>query len=369
MKVLHFIPQLSVGNPNTLAAELACALQAFGETSVVVAQNRKPLTPVIGEKFKFVRFGKGSLPGLWGKVMRLRSIIRSQRVDIVQAYGYEAVAIATRACCGLSSGQRPKLVGSLNTYPQQLDAIDSSHLMDCDAITISHTDLRNYLKNIQPALIKSWIVPQGVNEQQYYPGYTPDANGTARTYAEHPELREQFIICLPAPIGDPWCTRHIVPILNILRSQDIPAHALLVGTTRFAEPGYLKSLRREVSASGLEQHITHVDPPGDLRGLLCMANAVLCLTAKPILYSASAIQALALGRPTAGYGHGAVKDYLEALQPMGVLPVGDIDSAADILSQWYSVPPDPPEEIPYPYKLSDTAKRYHELYTNLTQPS
>ena len=60
-------------------------------------------------------------------------------------------------------------------------------------------------------------------------------------------------------------------------------------------------------------------------------------------------------------------EYLEAMQPMGVLPVGDVDSATDLLSQWYNAPPDPPEEVPYPYKLSDTAKKYYELYTNITQ--
>lgn len=367
MKVLHFVPQLSADSPNALAVDLAFALQAFGETSVVAAPNRELLTPIISGKFKFVRFNKGHLPGLWGKVMRLRSIIRSQRVDIVQAYGYEAIAIATRACSSLPNEQRPKLVGSLSTYPQQLDFIDHTHLLSCDAISIIHTDLRSFLKNIQPSLIKSWIIPHGVNELQYYPGYVPSTDEFSQLRTVHPQLEGRFVICLPAPIGEPWCTRDIIPILSILQSQDIPAHALLVGTTRFAEPGYLKSLRREIRAAGLDQHITRVDPPKDLRGLLCAADAVLCLTAKPITYSASALQALALGRPTVGYGHGAVQDYLEAMQPMGILPVGDPDSAADMLSQWYTVPPDPPEEIPYPYKLSDTAKKYHELHTNLTQ--
>ncbi len=369
MKVLHFVPHLSTGSPNALAVELAYALQAFGETSIVAAPNRELLTPVINEKFKFIRFNKGNLAGRWSKVMRLRSIIRSQRVDIVQAYGYEAVAIATRACSGLSNEQRPKLVGSLSTYPRYSDDIDYSRLLSCDAISIIHTNLRNFLKNIQPSLIKSWIIPYGVNELQYYPGYMPSADEFYQLRANYPQLGGRFVICLPAPIGEPWCTQDVIPILSILHSQDIPAHALLVGTTRFAEPDYLKSLRREIRAAGLEQHITRMNPPEDLRGVLCAADAVMCLTAKPTTYSAPALQALALGRPTVGYGHGAVQDYLEAMQPMGVLPVGDPDSAADILSQWYSAPPDPPEEIPYPYKLSDTAKKYHELYTNLTQAS
>lgn len=369
MKVLHFVPRLSADSPNALAVELAFALQAFGETSVVAAPNRELFTPIINEKFRFVRFSKGHLPRLWGEVMRLRSIIRAQRVDIVQSYGYEAVDIAARACSGLPNEQRPKLVGSLSTYPQQIDSINHTHLLSCDAISILHTNLRNFLKNIQPSLIKSWIIPHGVNEVQYYPGYIPDTGKINQLRTLHPQLEGRFVICLPAPIGEPWCTRDIIPILSILRSRDVPAHALLVGSTHFAKSGYLTSLRREIRAAGLEQHITHVNPPEDLRVLLCAADAVVCLTAKPTTYSASALQALALGRPTVGYGHGAVQDYLEAMQPMGVLPVGDPDSAADVLSQWHSVPPDPPKEIPYPYKLSDTAKKYHELYTNLIQTS
>ena len=367
MKVLHFAPELTAGSPDELATELAYALQIFDVKSVVAAPNRDLLAPSTGKHLRFVRYRRGSLPGLWGEILRLRRLLISQKPNILQAYGYRAVSVATRACACLPSDARPLLVATLSSYPKEADFLEKTRLMNCDAITMIRTELRSFLKSIHPPLIKSWIIPYGANDVLFHPSLQPSPEWKQRWQAEHPQLDDCFLICLPSPIGSAWCTQHIVPILSSLRSQDIPAHALLAGSIKKADPSFLKTLRRDIRSAGLDECVSWLDAPKDLRDILCMSHAVLCLTEKPVVYDRTALEALALGRPTAGYGHGAVLEYLEAMQPMGVLPVGNVDSATDLLSQWYSVPPDPPEEIPYPYKLSDTAKKYYELYTNLTQ--
>lgn len=367
MKVFHFAPELAIGGPDELAMELAYALQIFDVTSVVAAPNRDLITPVIGKLLRFVRYKGGSLPGLWGEVFHLRRLLISQNPDILHAYGYRAVSVATRACACLPSDRRPSLVASLGAYPKEADFLERTKLMSCDAITMIRTELRSYLKSVHPPLIKSWIIPYGANDMLFHPNYRPSPEWNQRWRVEHPQLDDRFLICLPSPIGSAWCTQHIVPLLSSLRSQDIPAHALLAGSIKKADPSFLKTLHRDIRSAGLDECVSWLDAPEDLRDILCVSHAVLCLTEKPVVYDRTALQALALGRPTAGYGHGAVLEYLEAMQPMGVLPVGDVDSATDLLSQWYNAPPDPPEEVPYPYKLSDTAKKYYELYTNITQ--
>ncbi len=365
MKVLHYAPEMEPGSPDTLAADLAYALQEHGVTSVVAAPSRQLLSPFLGDKVKYVRFAKGELPGLWSGRWRLKGLIRSYRPDVLHAYGYRAVAIATRARLSVPMSHRPRLVGSLSTYPRDINLLRRTKLQECDALTVNHIDLRTWLRSNYAPPTKSWHIPYGVNDSLCHPGYTPDGAWVDRWKNKYPQLEKRFAVCLPAPIAPEYCTQHITPILSMLHSQDIPAHALLVGSTHYCDSAYLRTLHQGFRAAGMSDYVTQLDPPENLRDVLCMSQAVLCLTEKPAIYHPAALQALALGRPTAGYAHGAVRDYLEAMQPMGVLPVGNVDSAADILSQWYIAPPDPPDEIPYPFKLKDTAKAIYELYTNL----
>ena len=42
---------------------------------------------------------------------------------------------------------------------------------------------------------------------------------------------------------------------------------------------------------------------------------------------------------------------------------------ADVLTQWYTYPPVTPASIPYPYRITDTARSYRELYQYITQRS
>lgn len=365
MKVLQFAPEMELGSPDTPAADLAYALREFDVVSTVAAPSRQLLTHFLGAKVKYVRFAVGHLFGLLGNSRHLQNIIRKCRPDVLHAYGYEAVAIATRARRFFLPSHRPLLVGTLSTYPKDVKVLNRSRLTECDALTFNHTELRVWLRSYQAQLVQSWIIPHGVNDELCHPRYKPDAGWVAQWKQIHPQLAKRFVICLPAPVAPEFCTQHITPILSMLRSQDIPAHALLVGSTDRCDPEFMRTLHQSLRAAGMDDFVTHLPTPENLRDVLCMSHAVLCLTQKPIIYHQAALHALALGRPTAGYGHGAILDYLEAMQPMGVLPVGNVDSAADILSQWYSAPPDPPDEIPYPYKLKDTAQKIYELYTNL----
>ncbi len=367
MKVLHYAPSLEPGSPDELAVDLAFALQAYEVSSIVASPSKKWVAPILSEKIRYARCKSESLIGLWGRSRNLRELIRRYSPDIVQAYGYDAIAVATRACSGEEGRQHPHLIGVLSTYPHDVDFAERTGLLECDAITMIRPALRNFLKSIHPSLIKSWIIPYGVNELQFFPSYKPTDTWKERWFADRADLAGSFTICLPAPLDEQSRTRDIIPILSLLRSQDIPAHALLTGSLKNADPSYLRELHHKLRAAELEDHVTFLDEPENLRDILSVSNAVLCLTDKPVVYHRTALQALALGKPTAGYGHGAVLEYLEAMQPMGVLPVGDYEAAADLLSQWYSSPPDGIDDVPFPYKLSDTAKKYNELYTQLTQ--
>ena len=366
MKILHFSPALHLGGSAQLAADLAFALQMYEVQNVLVSPSAASIEPLLVSGLQHAVCRPWPLLGKWGHALRLRNLIRLHRPDIVQAYGYEALAIASRACHSLSAATRPHLIATLTGFPEDPLVLHSKELRSCSSITVISKYLRQTLKKENPSLIKSWVIPYGVNETLCYPTYRPTAEWQSRWLSMHPELRDRFVLCIPSPIAPYYGIQDIIPILATLHQQDIPAHGIIAGDPTCAPPAYIATLRRSIRSAGMDPHISWINASHDLRDILCSSDVVLHLGSEPAAYDRPLLDALALGRPVAGYDHGIVGEYLETFQPIGAVPVGNVDAVADVVSQWHSYPPDPPESLPYPYRLSDTAKSYMDLYNSLS---
>lgn len=363
MKILHFAPTLHPGSATRLAVDLAYALQAHGVESLVAAPpqpaavmhgiDAHPLSPPL-------------MPGRWWRVLQLRRLMRHYAPAIVQAYGCEAVRIAARACHGLPPARRPRLVAALTEYADTPHFARSAELRAADCTTAVSNHLRHAYRSVAAEPDKIWAIPYGADSALCYPGYQPPAEWTARLHAEHPELSGRYVICLPGPVAPRYGTADAVPILSSLLERGIPAHLIIAGGTTRCPKAYMAELRRSIHAAALAEHISWVGPDTALRDLLSSAHAVLCTAAHPAAYHRPILEALALGRPVVGYSHGVVAEYLAAFLPAGAVPPGSPAAAADLLAAWHRNPPPLPSAIPYPYRLSDTARTYHQLYTTLT---
>ena len=366
MKILHYAPDLQGGGADLLAADLAFALQVFDVQSTLVAPANAQVSITPSTLLRHVRYSSHHLFGQWGLARKLRGLIVSRTPDIVQAYGYNAIITASKICNSLPSNRRPKLVGVLSGYPPGGDILRSPEILGCDALTVVAKHLRQHLSGAAEAYEKAWVIPYGVNETLCHPGYKPSTEWQESWKRTHPELSDRFVVCLPGPISAMHGSADVVPMVSTLLQQDIQAHILIAGDSAKADPEFITTLRRRMRSAGIEQHFTWVDAPKQLRDIMCSCHAVINLATSPEAYNRPMLEALALGRPVVGYDHGVAGEYLEAFQPVGTVPVGDFDAVADVLSQWHSYPPDPVESIPYPYRLSDTAKSYYDLYTSLT---
>ena len=78
------------------------------------------------------------------------------------------------------------------------------------------------------------------------------------------------------------------------------------------------------------------------------------------------LEALALGKPVAGYAHGGVKEQLDAFLPEGNVAVGDTAAMADLLARWHAQPPPLPRQIPSPYNMQDMIQAHLDVYQELT---
>lgn len=367
MKVLHFAPSLQSGGATQLAVDLAYALQTLDVQSILAAPAEDVKNTPAATHLRYIPYRPYTLPGKWGELLKLRNLIADRKPDILQAYGYAAIATAAKACRLLSPARRPLLIGAITGYPSSSEALQAAELPSCAAITVISKHLRQRLKQQEPSITKSWVIPYGVNETLCYPLYQSSQEWNNQWATDRPELRNRFTVCLPGPISSAHGTADIVPIISTLLQQDIPVHILIAGDSNLADPAFMATLRRRIRSSGVEQHITWLENTSPLRDILCSSHAVINLATSPEAYNRPMLEALSLGRPVAGYDHGIAGEYLEAFLPVGIAPVGDYDAIADLLSQWHTNPPDPVEHIPYPYRLSDTAKSYYDLYNTLTQ--
>lgn len=353
MKLLHFAPALHPGSASRLAVDLAYALQVHGVQSVLLSPDAEGILPIPGAAHQLWR--QRSLLGDWGLVRRMARMIRQLRPDIVQAYGCEGVRLAARALRQLPKQERPRLVGALTGHPAPPDFFHRPEAAAADALTVVARYLRRYAEEqgAPPQTLR--VIPYGVDETQCYPSYTPPPNSAP------PLPEDRFVICLPGPVSPLHGTPDVIPILRDLLQRGVPAHAVLAGEA----PRCRAALEARIEAAGLREHISWLGACPQMRDVLCRAQAVLSLTAAPAAYDRPVLEALALGCPVAGYAHGIIAEYLQAFLPAGALPAGDTAAAAELLARWHAAPPPPLTDIPYPYRLSDTAQTYYNLYTTL----
>jgi glycosyltransferase involved in cell wall biosynthesis len=114
---------------------------------------------------------------------------------------------------------------------------------------------------------------------------------------------------------------------------------------------------------GLEADISFTGQRDDLKNILAISNLVLSLSTQPESFGRTTLEALRLGVPTAGYDHGGVGEILRAVYPVGLLPLGDVDSAAQRIARLLGCPETVPagDFFPLQAMLEQTLAVYEDL--------
>jgi glycosyltransferase involved in cell wall biosynthesis len=219
--------------------------------------------------------------------------------------------------------------------------------------------LENYPGKVTPANIA--VIPNSVDTSQNYPEYRPTAEWTAKWQETYPELSGKYTLCLPGRITRLKGATHLAPILSELNKRGIPAHAVIVGETKKGKEAIRKEIEDTLAQSGQSGNVTWTGHRNDLRDILCSCDVTLSLTLQPESFGKTTLEALALGRPVAGYEHGGVGEQLSILLPEGKVPTGDISAMAGLLAQWYEKAP-VPAPVTAPYRRQDMIDAHISAY-------
>ncbi|MBQ4594408.1 MAG: glycosyltransferase [Akkermansia sp.] len=367
--VLHVSPDLRTGGTAQMAADLACALQQRGDChNIVVSPANELVSKLRATGAEHRLCFKPNLLNMPAEVLRLRSIISATHPQIIQTYSAESTLLVTLACRKLKV-EKPICIEVITAYPRR--GISRFFHSGSNAFITISKHLRQILTDgiLKKRRRDILMLPYGVNEKQCHPSFRLSADKSEQWRTAQPEAAGKLTLCLPAPISPLHGIEDLAPILTTLLHQGIPVHAYIAGDSRKADSIYTEQLKTKFAQAGLSEHISWMGARPDLREVMCACDIILTLTKAPATYNRPVMEALALGRPVVGYDHGVIGELLETFLPEGRIAPGDTAAVADTIAQWHTYRPSTITEIPYPYRISDTADSCMQLYATMLHKS
>lgn len=367
MKVLYLLPALSSGGVEQVVLELCQGLTARGVECLVgsAGGSMVELIEAAGARHIHLSIEKKG-PRLIPAIFALARLLRREKPGILHVHSRIPGWVAHFALKLLPAAERPVLVSTFHGF-HSVNAYSRIMTHGTAVIAVSRSMREHILENYPgvPAE-RIRIIPNSVDTELNHPGFTPDEAWRARWQQEHPELAGQFTLCLPGRITRIKGCAYLVPILAGLRSQGIPAHAVIVGETKRGKENIRREQEAAFAAAGLTPHVTWSGHRRDLREVLAVCDVTLSLTTQPESFGKTVLEALALGRPVAGFDHGGVGELLEQYLPEGRVHLGDTDFMVKRLAEWYAKPPCLKQPIGSPYRRQDMIASHLTLYQSLT---
>lgn len=362
LRILHVSPGLKPGGTSQLCADTACALQEAGSANMVVSPANELVSRMRAAGVEHRLCRRPTLLNALQEARKLRHIIERFKPDVVQVYSPAACWVANTAIQRLPSSQHPLLVGYVSAV--RAYGVSARLWKRCAGLIVISSSLRESLQNGLLKHRKKDIahIPYGIDAQQCNPAFCLSADKWAQWRAAHPESAGKLTLCIPGAMSPLHGLEDIIPILTALMMQGIDVHAYIAGDPRKADSAYTDLLKKKFAISNLSEHISWIGARPDLREVLCACDMTLSLCKQPAICDRPVLEALALGRPVIGYDHGIVGELLESFLPEGAVAPGDTAAVADIIAQWNTYRPQTITQIPYPFRLSDTAESCIKLY-------
>jgi len=364
LTVLQVLPALESGGVERGTLEVARHLVAHGHRSMVLSAGRRLTERLLREGSEHITWDIGRKhPATLFLIPKLRHLLVEAHVDILHLRSRMPAWIGYLAWRGMDPATRPRLVTTVHGL-YSVNRYSAVMLRGERIIAVSETT-RDYILHhypgTDPARIR--VIPRGVEAGAYPFGFRPAPEWLQAWRTAYPALAGQRLITLPGRITRLKGHADFIGLVAALRRRGLPVHGLIVGGAEARKAPYLRELEDMVARQDLCAHITFTGTRADLREIMSVSDIVLALSTQPESFGRTVLEALSLGVPVLGYGHGGVGEQMARHYPAGAVPLGDRDALAERAAQWLhdAAPARRPIDDSLGRMLDDTLAVYREL--------
>jgi glycosyltransferase involved in cell wall biosynthesis len=364
LTIMQLLPALEVGGVERGTLEIAQALVARGHRALVVASGGAMVEELRATGAKHIDYpiGRKSLRTL-GMIRRLRELIVTEKVDVVHARSRLPAWVAYRALRGLPRARRPRWVTTVHG-PYTVNAYSRIMTSGERVIAISEF-IRDYIRRSYPQVpaARIRVIPRGIDRTRYPAGYRPPTQWQADWRRRFAALDDRRLLVLPGRLTRWKGHEDFIAVVGELIARGMPVHGLIAGGAAGPRTAFERELKALVAERGLAARITFLGRRDDLREILALADVAFSLTVEPEAFGRTTLEALSIGIPVVGYGHGGTGEILRNILPQGLVAPRDIAGAVATTCAFLAAPVAVPATHPYTLERMqrDTIAIYEEL--------
>jgi glycosyltransferase involved in cell wall biosynthesis len=367
LTVIQILPALNSGGVERGTTEIANALVKAGHRSIVISAGGRLVEQLESEGTTHITLPIGekrlsTLKYIW----QMRKVFRDIQPDIIHLRSRLPAWIAYLAWRKLPASNRPHIVTTVHG-PYSVNKYSAIMTIGECVIAVSNM-IKDYInenyQGVNPNNIH--VIHRGIDPQRYNAEYRPNSAWLTQWQQDFPQLKNTFVMTLPARITSWKGQDDFISCIHILKAKGIKVHGLIVGETHPRKQAFLTLLRQRIQKLNLEHNITFTGHRNDLQNIMTISNIVFSLAKQPEAFGRTTIEALSMGIPVIGYNHGGVAEQLDTLFPEGKVAVGDIQAVVDKVIAWQDLMPSVGTEHPFTLQVmcQKTLQIYQELMKN-----
>lgn len=366
LTVVQILPQLNAGGVERGTLEINRALVAEGHRSIVISGGGALVSRLESEGGRHVQMQ------VWKKrpsslltVPEMRTWMERNRPDVVHARSRVPAWITWLAWRKLPADDRPRFMTTAhgmnkpNLYSKVMTYGET-------VIAVSHT-CREFLLNNYPATDpeKVLVVHRGVDPAEFPYGHQPTESWKQDWYAEYPQLKGQFVACVPGRVTRFKGHLDFLESLSILKKRGIEIYGVIAGGEDPRRQRYSRELRARIEELDLSRQIVFTGHRSDIRDVVGICDVSVSTSIQPPeSFGRAVLESVRLGKITLGYAHGGVGEVLSTVYPEGRIELRDVAGLADRLADAKAgrlQPPLPNEH----FLLTTMQQRELEIYRAL----
>jgi glycosyltransferase involved in cell wall biosynthesis len=361
LTVVQTLPELEAGGVERGTLEVAEELVKQGHRSIVISSGGRLAKQLVGNGSEHITMPIGRKSPLSLKyIPELRNLLVKEKVNILHARSRFPAWISYLAWKLLPANIRPRFITTFHG-PYSVNAYSRIMVKSERVIAVSEYIRRYILENFPDTDAgKIEVIHRGVDPGQYPWGFKPNPVWLDKWEAQHPDIRNKFIIALPGRVTRRKGHEDFIKIIGTLASNNISVHGLIIGGPHHGKERFFEQLQNKVKTAGLGNYITFLGHRNDIREILSVSNTVLSLSKEPEAFGRTVLEALCLGKPVIAYNIGGVTEILKEIFPAGIVPHNRQEDVISRIKEFIEHPPSVPTRCTFTLEkmLNKTIRLY-----------